>query len=523
MNLGLQVFESIGGLQLADWSHIAEGVEISDSEHGFESLAAFVPMLPEEAFRWYNRPGLPFVSLNYGSGVAWEGRLEDVAIVVSGLQVRALGYWRSLFDVPYTALWATKKVSEFRANTPDNVAGRNMDRYEYDTNNRLYITPRKNEQFSTANIGSLYYIAPDDQVNDIRAITVTYNFLAGATWKARVNVYDASWGSGVALLDLNGSGALQTGTTTVTTAVAGKQIVDVLMYYNSGTPTTYAGETGDYYFKITNITIKKANATITGKSIADALVGYVNGVNSNQLSSSTALIEEPNNDLTEDVYEDRYPADILSSLAERGDNQTPPRWWEVGVWGGQRLHFRPRGSQARQWFVDLVDFEVERTLDLLRNSVYAVYQDANGRALRSGVSTDSDSVARYGLTRRVGVDIRTTSQTTAEVARDAYLDEHKTIVPRATVVLEGLYDAMGGEYPLWVARAGDVMTIRNLPPTLGDVADRLRTFRLVGKRYLVDEDVLVPTPEFWPGSLEMLIVRGGAELERERGGLVDIF
>lgn len=507
IRLGLQVFDSPSRTTLlADWSHLAQDVEIADGEHGFESLSGFIPMSADESFRWYNRPGLPFVTLNYGAGTVWEGRLEDVARVNGGIRPRALGYWRAMSDVPYTALWSTQKVSGFRANTPDNVAGRNMDRYEYDTNNRLYITPRKDEQFSTANIGSLYYIAPDDQVNDIRAITVTYNFLAGATWKARVNVYDAAWGSGVALLDLNGSGALQTGTTTVTTAVAGKQIVDVLLYYNSGTPTTYAGETGDYYFKITNLTIKKANATITGKSIADALAAYVNSANSSQLSSSTAFVEEPSNDLTEEVYEDQYPADILNYLVTVGDNQTPPRQWETGVWENQRLYFRPRSSQARQWYVDLVGLDVERTLEALRNSAYGVYQDANGRTLRTAVNADDDSVARYGLTRRAAVKAQTSSQTTAETVRDAYLEDYQTVTPRSQLVLSGLFDAVGGRYPLWMARAGDTMTIRNLSPALGGEIDKLRTFRLKHKTYQVNRNLLVPVPEFELPSLEVMVV-----------------
>jgi hypothetical protein len=62
-------------------------------------------------------------------------------------------------------------------------------------------------------------------------------------------------------------------------------------------------------------------------------VATVAALNATQLATETVLIESPALDLTDQVYEDRLPADILNSLIALGDNQTPPRQWGVGASG----------------------------------------------------------------------------------------------------------------------------------------------------------------------------------------------
>ena len=82
-------------------------MRFSTNEHGYASLEAFVPMGLQEAFEVYEWPGLPHVVVSdYGGGVAWEGRLEDITIVPGGVQLAAFGYQNALRDVTYTALWS---------------------------------------------------------------------------------------------------------------------------------------------------------------------------------------------------------------------------------------------------------------------------------------------------------------------------------------------------------------------------------------------------------------------------------
>ena len=174
---------------------------------------------------------------------------------------------------------------------------------------------------------------------------------------------------------LVGNGALQTGTVTQDLATARDRICFTM--YCTAAAAEYTGETGDYNLTITGLRVKTTTAsTVTADAIAAALASYVNGINSSQLSAETTLIAAPGLDLTDEVYEDEYPADILTRLVGLGDDQTPPRQWEVGVWENRLLHLRVRGSAGRAWYVDAGSLDVERSLATLSNAAYGVYQDA---------------------------------------------------------------------------------------------------------------------------------------------------
>jgi hypothetical protein len=269
------------------------------------------------------------------------------------------------------------------------------------------------------------------------------------------------------------------------------------------TTTTFTADFANGYSGTTTI---QAHVVYADQIISD-LVGHVTTANPDQLSTSTALIESPGLDLLDESYEDEWPGDIATKLAGLGDDQTPPRLWEVGVWEGQKLHFRPKGSDAQVWAVDADELTVNSTLELLRNSFYATYQDANNRTLRTAVADDATSQAQYGITRRGVVSASTTSATQAGKHRDAALEDGRVVKPRSELQPDYLMDQTGAIAPKWLARAGQTMNIRNLPPTLGSEVDRVRTFLLEENGYDVMEDVLTPVPEEPPASLEFLVAR----------------
>lgn len=246
---------------------------------------------------------------------------------------------------------------------------------------------------------------------------------------------------------------------------------------------------------------------IYADEIAKDLVSVVNALNSNQLSSSTALIQSPGLDLTDEIYEDQFPADILTHLAALGDNQTTPRQWEACVWEGRVLAFRPRGDAAKVWYVDVTDLSIARTLEDLANSVYGVYQDTSNRTLRTAANTDNASVTRYGLTRRQSLSADTTSSTQVGIQRDAQLADHKDPLPRASVAFRAVYDAAGSRWPLYLVRSGDTITIRNLPPSISTSIDRVRTFRISHTRYSLSDRTLDIELEVPPPRLATMLAR----------------
>jgi hypothetical protein len=512
------------GLHLA-YIHRIQGARFTTNPFGFATFTGFIPLPLDDSFLMYDRPDLPHFHVSWNGLTVWEGRVEDVSIINGGVRLGAFGYQRALGDAPYTALWSTTSVADWRiVDNRIGVAGY-PDRYEFDNNNRLYISPRKNSVLgNTTNnkAGRWGYVIPHQSARNLITVSFDYAFRAPTNWRTLLfswatvayPIGSGAWSSPTIEWTLNGNGSEQTGSQSLT--ITSAQGLQFSMDYNAA-DATYASETGTDYLKITNLRIKSTTtASVYASEIASALVAYVNGVNSSQLQNVTALIESPALDLREEIYEDELPSDILTKLVRLGDNQTPPRQWEWGVWENRMLHFRPRGSQGRAWYVDVSELELERTIDMLSNAAYALYQDESNRPLRTAVATDADSIARYGLTRRAKVDASTTSATQAGVHRDAFLDDRADPIPRIGIRFARLFDASGALWPNWMARSGDTVTIRNLPPTLSTAIDRIRTFRVSETRYAVDTNVIELVPESPLPSLETLMVRREEGIVRSR-------
>jgi hypothetical protein len=206
------------------------------------------------------------------------------------------------------------------------------------------------------------------------------------------------------------------------------------------------------------------------------------------------------------------PLDIVSSLAALGDNQSPPRQWEVGVLDQRLLYFRPSGDAAQTYYVDAEDLTIERTIDALVNRANAVYQDQNGRALRTAATSDSFSIGRYGLTRQDVVAARTTSSTQAGVQQAAFLADRKDPIPRSRIRFSRLYAASGAQVPLWWLRGGYTVIVRNLPPDLSASVDRIRVFRVNHTEYHATDNTIIADPESPILSLEWLLVRQAADI-----------
>jgi len=494
--LQIGIYDSSAGSLYLDISTRASNVVIVNGEHGFGSLACFVRMSLAEAFMLYDRPGIPHVQVTEFGLQVWAGRLEDVAIVAGGVRLTALGYWRALTDVPYTSLWSYAGVAGWRMLTQNDGATLKNQLYAVDFLNRIYMGLTKNTIYGN-NTDAAYaiFFAPDGSRQAIKYVSVDYDYSLPVNWTLRLVAYDGSSLAADAS-NITTIGGAATGTKTWAVTINNAIAVGIEIFNSTGANYTMAGETGGFYAKATNFRANERNsATINADMIATDLAIYVNGINSAQLSASAALISSPGVDLTSEVYADALPADILDRLARLGDNITPVSLYETGVWENQLLTFQKRGATARTWYVDISALELERTITALRNSMYADYQEAGGRTLRTTTSDDSASVARYGLTRRGMVSTQTTSSTLAGTSRDAALQDGKDPKPLIAIAIDRIYDAAGSVYPLWMVRAWDTIVIRNLPLTLSAALDRIRTFRNIEARYDVDANRLTVTPE----------------------------
>lgn len=486
----LQVYDSPDMAQLlADFTGRCTP-RASTNLHGFAALdCSSIPVTPDEAFSIYDWPGTPHCIVSDGAAtVVWEGRLEDVKISSDSVSLGGLGYWRALGDAPYTSLWSRTGTAEWRQGTDADVSLFAPERWELDNNNRLYFAPRKNEQFSNNSTrGAWAFLAPYNGAQDIAEVIFSYSFNLPVDWKVVLRSHTEGFGGATTEYTFTSTGVLASGSQTVTLAAA-RRIVTFECFNATGGTVTFTGNTGTSYAKITSIRVKSVtSATVLASAIAAALVTYANGINADQISASGALIAATTTDLNDEVYEDELPADILDDLALL-------HGYEVGVWEDRRLHFRAKGSAGRQWYINVTRIlELQRSLENVRNSAYALYRDANGRVLRTAVADDAVSQKRLALVRRGFVSAQTTSQTEAEAHRAAYLSDRADFQVRANIEFEVVEDGLGNDYPLYVIRSGDTVTMRNLPPTLSGSVDNIRTFRVGETEY--DGDKMNLSPE----------------------------
>lgn len=496
---------------LADWSYIIQGLQFETDEHGFGFLSAFVPMTPFEAFRFYSEVTVPHLVVSDGAFAAYEGRVEDISIVDGGIQIGAYGYWRAMFDTPYTSAWTDTRYKEWEIIGEDDSSLRTPAKYYMDNNKRLYISLRQGETYSNnADYGAWYYEVPDNSRKDATRLEYDYDITLPTNWKLIISSFATGFASGVLEATVaTGDGTNQTGSNQAEAITASKQIVSFSILNQTGGDYTNTGETDDWYAKITNVRVMGSTGDASNEMHADEivndLISAVNALNSTQLDDSTALVADPGVDLQDEVYEDLLPGDIAVRLAELGDGSTPPLRYETGVWEDLQLYFRERGSAAQDWYTELSSLSISGTIDTVFNSVYAIYKDGKNFNRRTADGDDTPSQKRYGITRKTSVEVKTTSSTQAAITRDAILDDSKEITPQGSIFISSITGATGGPFPLYLVRAGDTITVRNLPPIDSSTVDKIRKFTIKRTRYSVDDNILEVIPELDPPSLDVLV------------------
>jgi hypothetical protein len=158
--------------------------------------------------------------------------------------------------------------------------------------------------------------------------------------------------------------------------------------------------------------------------------------------------------------------------------------------------------------VDVTELsELQRSLDAIRNSAYGVYRDEAGRTLRTSQSNHVGSQDRYGVVRQGFVSVQSTNTTEAQTHRDTWLADRANMQVRARIKFDRLYGEAGMQAPLYAIRAGDTVTMRNLPATLSIEIDRIRTFVVGETEYDALENRMTLSPEAAVPTLVTLVAQ----------------
>ena len=249
--LGFQVFEGIvtSGTRtmIADWSSIAQDVTFDTDEHGYGFLTASIPLEVYKSYQVYDALPLAHVVLGDGAFHAFEGRIEDRALVDGGIRITCFGYWRSLYDAPYTALWSSTDYGSWHQAQTVNASANKPEKYGMNNDSQLMMTLAKDEIYKNGeDYAEWFYRVPKLSDRSLVEIDYTYNVLLPTNWEFEVacREYDFTGGSTVAAAKITGNGALQTASVT-TTLTASKKLVGFKIHNATGDSWTN-GTTGNY-------------------------------------------------------------------------------------------------------------------------------------------------------------------------------------------------------------------------------------------------------------------------------------
>lgn len=517
--LAIQVYaNSDMATMLGDYTTTARGVRLATNPNGFSVLTTgVIEMSLPDAFTAYTWPGTPHVVVTaIDSGVVWEGRVEDVGIVPGGLRLTAFGYQNAMRDLLYTGFWMRLGTADWRAVTSAERIQNRPEQYEMDNNNRLYIAPRKGESYGTSytNVGELTYIVPDKGAEPVRRIYATYEVKLPTGWEARLLSVTADFSTHTAEATVVGDGTKKTGTWSFNLTDARPRLI-FSVSNNSGGVTTITNDTGVYYAKLTNLGVRSTTYVtprppVAASDIVASLVGYVNAANPKHLSSETARISTTSTVMQDANYEDKRPADILAELALQHGYQ-----W--AVWEDRILEFAPVPTVdtlgVRSWVVDAEsDMVVERSLAGVYTNVYASYDSQYDGTLRTNEAVATAVAELIQLKRQQVLSVQTQDATQAAAFRDAALGDWSQRRARVQINFRRVFDSGGGQGRLYQMRSGDIVTIRNLPPTLSEDVDGLRTFVIGETVYDVDAGTMSISPATPTPTLEKMIARREAGL-----------
>ena len=498
--LQLAVYDQLGGTLLADWTATASAVRWSNGPRGYQDLTAFIPMSRAAALLWVGR-GVCHVEVNAGATRVWEGRLEDVKPVPGGIEIKALGYARALTDILYTAFWSNTRWADWQILDEAFFTDSHPERFQIRLTDSLLITTRTNTSHGTTIIAYVAFSVPDDSRNLITYVTFDYDLAPGTNWQAGLQARDANW-QFVGNVWSQYADASFTLSGSQTVVVAPTQRLTFFYRYDAAT-VAVPDDPGRYYLRIKNLRVKTVSGNVTGNLIVKDVLSAIRVVNPSQISSRTHQIQAPGLDLPDAVWEDTRPVEIADELTLLGDNQQPPRRWDLAVWADQVLSYRPHGA-GRIWRIRLAEEpKVERSLDELHNAWYAIHDTRRGDQVRTELNTDVASAKRWGLIRQDVTTVKTIFEAQARTQRDMHLADATRAPARAAMRVAEVYTERGAPAPKYAVRAGDTAILIGLDGAFGDD----ESFVIANAEYAEAEDDLMLTPDAPLPTVEVEVAR----------------
>jgi hypothetical protein len=479
--LALQIYDSPDKTELlADLTAVGGRLRFGTNEHGFESLQVEWPEGLGRSFDFLARPGLPHVVVVDGAGqLVWEGRLEDRALVPGGLRPGAFGYWRAFHDTLFNSFLSHGLVADWKPVPVNALSTVKNGQWVIGVSGLPEMGLKDGESYADGDGGAFYFEIRSDSEHDIAKLAYGFDSNLDTDWEFKVWSYSSKWAGGTleaTIAAVGGGVSSYSGTVPLTAA---RPIVLFKARNKSGSAIVHSGDSGETFVKLTQMNLYATSTGPTAQDVIEKVMASVAAQNSGQVYNSVATVDDPGDVLTDQMWFDVRPVQVLNALAESYR-------YEAQVWEGRRLFFRPEGSGGRTLYVNVVSVEFESSLNEMFNEAYGVYQGVDGVPLVTAVSQDAVAADRHGVVRQTVVSRQTTSSTEATAYRDAALADGAELVLRAKIVFESIENEVGGEVALYMLRAGDTIVLRNLPPAASTLAANVRRFVIRRTMFMAD-------------------------------------
>lgn len=493
------------GAFLDDVTDRLTSLEFGTNKHGYRECRAQLLLPFHESLQLVSQSRVLWLRVHDGAVLLWQGRVEDRAMEATGVRLTALGSQRHFSDIPYTALWSTTDLGRWTVVSRLQDANAAPERFDIRIGDRIQVAPRKNATYAAGDYTDLELLTPYAGRVPFRYLKFTYQLFMPIGWTVAILQVPSGGGTPVAVWSKT---TTVDGKTEGGTEIRSLDDAERLLLRFTAPATTLTDETGDVFMAFSAIRVSgSSSGTVTPAMIAADMIDAVRDDNPDWLSSDLSQIRTATIDLEEREATDANMADLLDNLAAAGDPATGLPWeWRVD--DDLRLRLQPKGTDGRAWFVDVETLTIEQTIETLTNQNYYTAKASTG-IVRSATLTDHASVNRAGLVRRTALNLEGIPAAWMDAYQSAYLTDHAEPPPRAEIAVTEVFDQHGIRWPLNMVKAGDTITIRNLPPTLTRVIDRLRTFRIAETRYNAMSDELTIVPEAPLATLDVLLTQIG--------------
>lgn len=277
----------------SEWVHRTTDLKWSTNTHGDESCQATLDVTADEAVDIIANNRVDPVEIYSPLGEPlYRGRLDDPTLALGeegAFSFASMGGWAAMNDLEqsYTAAWSQRGFGNWREATKTELSTVMHERFEIKINDKILISPRKNETHGGNIRAYVVSSVPDDSRKNWAYCAFSYSYKLPASWEWALLGYNADWSlSSVIAGAFAGTGAVVNGAITGGFTAAARFVIYVR--YNAAN-AVYAGETGDDYLELsemrltvssddaisTTLTATRSNATPATLTVGSTARMYV--------------------------------------------------------------------------------------------------------------------------------------------------------------------------------------------------------------------------------------------------------